>query len=132
GRAVHRRLPRHRRGDLDLLGDQVPGRHGPDADLHVPVEHDRRDLAAAGSGTLPDQYGEAAHQGLMAAQGEERGPRAAFFALWLLIGDRCCAVAPMQRAAAVSEVVLSSTYCRWRTSSKIIAGALFGWPVVVK
>ena len=47
----------------DLLGDQVPGGYGPDADLHVAVEHVRRAVAAAGAGALPDSSAEAGGQG---------------------------------------------------------------------
>ena len=44
----HDRFGRH----LDVLGAEVPGRHGHPALLHVPREHVRRDPAAAGTGGL--------------------------------------------------------------------------------
>ena len=60
GRAVHRqggRAGRHhagrRRDHLGLLADQVPGRHGHPAHLHVRVEHDRRAGADPGAVALP-------------------------------------------------------------------------------
>lgn len=86
GGAVHRPVPGDRRGHLDLLGDQVPGRHGPDADLHAALEHVRRPLAAAGPGAFPDQPGQAAGQeGLgvrslsRAEPRQDRGPGRGFF-----------------------------------------------------
>lgn len=72
---------------LDLLGDQVPGRHGPDADLHAALEHVRRPLAAAGPGAFPDQPGQAAGQEGLAVRSlsrteprQDRGPGRGFFA----------------------------------------------------
>lgn len=69
-----------------FLGDQVPGRHGPDADLHAALEHVRRPLAAAGPGAFPDQPGQAAGQeGLgvrslsRAEPRQDRGPGRGFF-----------------------------------------------------
>ena len=40
-------------GDLELRADQIPGRHGPAALLHVPVEHAGRHGAAALAGLFP-------------------------------------------------------------------------------
>src|SRR5690606_36225962 len=67
---LHGDLPGDRSLYLGLLGDQVPGGHGLDADIHVPLEHGGRDLAAAGPGPLPDQAGETDRQGWGAAAGE--------------------------------------------------------------
>ncbi len=70
GRAAARGLPAHvavhrqgggagrhhaggRRGDLGLVADQVPGRHGHPAGVHVPVEHGRRGGADPGAVALP-------------------------------------------------------------------------------
>jgi hypothetical protein len=50
GHRVHRRDPVHRRRHLVLLGAEVPGRHGPAADLHVHGEHDHGHHPAAGPG----------------------------------------------------------------------------------
>ena len=51
--AAHRPDARAGGGHLVLQPDQVPGRHGHPAGLHVPVEHGRRAGAAARAGPLP-------------------------------------------------------------------------------
>ena len=48
-----RHHPGGRRGVLGLVADQVPGRHGHPADLHVPVEHARRADPDSGAVVLP-------------------------------------------------------------------------------
>src|SRR5262249_13261487 len=53
GGRAGRRHARRGRGHLGLLADQVPGRHGHPAHLHVPLEHDRRAGADAGALPLP-------------------------------------------------------------------------------
>ncbi len=47
------RHARRRRGHLGIFADQVPGRHGHSADLHVPVEHARRADPDPGAVALP-------------------------------------------------------------------------------
>lgn len=42
-----------RRGRLGVVANQVPGRHGHPADLHVPLEHARRTAADPGPVALP-------------------------------------------------------------------------------
>ena len=69
GRRADRRDDGRRRRDLGLVADQVPGRHGHPADLHVPVEHDRRAGADPGAVALPAARCEAArHDGFAARQ----------------------------------------------------------------
>ena len=53
GRRAGRRHARGRCRHLGLLADQVPGRHGDPADVHVRVEHDRRAGADSGAVALP-------------------------------------------------------------------------------
>ena len=53
GVGLYRRDDDHVGRDLDVLGAQVPGRHGHPARLHVPREHVRRDPAAARARRLP-------------------------------------------------------------------------------
>ncbi len=49
---LHRRRARRRRRLVGLLRPEVPGRHGHPPRVHVPLQHARRDAAAAGDGAL--------------------------------------------------------------------------------
>ncbi len=62
----HRGGAGDRRRHLDLVADQVPGRYGRAADLHVPAEHARRTVVAARARLSSDQTGEDAGAGIEA------------------------------------------------------------------
>ncbi|VFT20126.1 putative export protein [Pseudomonas aeruginosa] len=115
-----------RRGHLDLLGDQVPGRHGPDADLHAALEHVRRPLAAAGPGAFPDQPGQAAGQeGLAVRSTESRRapprprPRPRFF----LCGGRPSRFSPAWRGTAARSGSAARRCCNAGASRSSGTGA---------
>ena len=62
GRGAGRHHARRRRGHLGVVADQVPGRHGHPADLHVPLEHAGRAGADSGAVALPAAPRAAVHR----------------------------------------------------------------------